>query len=225
MKKKSWFTLLPVAAAFLLAACDGGSYEVHNTRFFDIPSGGMTYYADETLDSCGLESYDSWSASTDATDWLSFSPTEREVAAGYRSVDWFDVTPAPNTTGRNRAALIKVDSYNDISLYVQQSANLNIGRPTGMTEDGTDLLNFTLDVNPKGTRDSVSFTIYSDTATLKGDAGWAVPTDTAFSRGSHTVYLDVSPNQTGNRRQTSFVLTSAGVSNTIRVTQDIPTTN
>ena len=173
-----------MATAFTLAACDGGEYETHSTRFFNVPDGGMTFYADETLDSCGIESFDSWTASTDASDWLAFSPTGVDVPGGYYSVDWFYVKPSPNTTDYKRAAMINVDSYHDVGLYVEQSPNLNIGRPTATTPATGDKLNFVLDVN-----------------------------------------LNVMANLTGNRRQTSFTLTSAGVSNTINVTQDVPTAN
>lgn len=217
--------LAAMATAFTLAACDGGEYETHSTRFFNVPDGGMTFYADETLDSCGIESFDSWTASTDASDWLAFSPTGVDVPGGYYSVDWFYVKPSPNTTDYKRAAMINVDSYHDVGLYVEQSPNLNIGRPTATTPATGDKLNFVLDVNPSGARDSISFTIYSDEANLSGGDEWAGLPDSTFTRGEHKVYLNVMANLTGNRRQTSFTLTSAGVSNTINVTQDVPTAN
>ncbi len=108
---------------------------------------------------------------------------------------------------------------------MEQSPNLNITRPTATTPAEGDKLNFVLDVDPSGTRDSISFTIYSDEANLSGGAEWAGLPDSTFTRGEHKVYLNVMANRTGNRRETSFTLTSAAVSNTIIVMQNVPTTN
>lgn len=215
-------SLALVSGSVLSAGCDS-EYSVHSISFIDNATGSIGLYADETSDSCGIQAYDSWTASSGDTTWLTCTPTSVTVPSGYVSMEWFYVAATPNTTGQNRSAFIDVDSYYDLRLYVQQSANLNIGHPTGTSVEGTDVQSFTLAVNPLGARDSISFTVYADGATLGGTPNWLTLTDSVFEKGAHTVYVDVVANWTGNNRSATLTLTSAGVSNDIQITQSVPT--
>ena len=139
-----------VASALLLAlsfaACDDAGYERHGTNFVDVSPYGMHFYADQTVDSCGLESYDSWTAESSAPDWLTLSPASHDVPSGYVSTDWVYVHATPNTTGQYREGLLTVRGYHEASLHVQQEAYLNVARPMGTTTEGTSIPAFRLEL-------------------------------------------------------------------------------
>ncbi len=223
MKSLLVVSLTALVLGGTLASCGEGEYEVHSIRFVDLSSGSVSLYADETVDTCVVEAYDSWTASSSDTSWLSCSPTSVTVPSGYYSTDWFYVNATPNTTGQHRGGIIYLSSYYDLQLPVQQSANLNIGRPTGTSDGSSDLQTYTLSLAALGSTDSISFTVYSDDASFVGGGDWITAIDTTFSAGEHTFYVTASANWTGNRRQATYTLTSAGVSSDINVTQNIPT--
>ncbi len=214
-----------VASALLLAlsfaACDDAGYERHGTNFVDVSPYGMHFYADQTVDSCGLESYDSWTAESSAPDWLSLSPASLDVPAGYVSTDWVYVHATPNTTGQYREGLLTVRGYHEASLHVQQEAYLNIARPMGTTTEGTSIPAYRLELKPEAAADSVIFTVYSDDVTLSSSEDWVTPKDSSFTAGQHIVYLDFSPNLGPDVRRATLTLTSAGVTTPIELSQEV----
>ena len=213
---------LPLAAAVMaLAACSEATYENHMTMFYPQEPSGRTIYADQTVDSCGLESYDSWTAESSAPDWLTLSPASHDVPSGYVSTDWVYVHATPNTTGQYREGLLTVRGYHETSLHVQQEAYLNVARPMGTTTEGTSIPAFRLELKPEAAADSVIFTVYSDDVTLSSSEHWVTPKDSSFTAGQHIVYLDFSPNLGPDVRRATLTLTSAGVTTPIELSQEV----
>ncbi|MBQ5909468.1 MAG: hypothetical protein IIW85_03980, partial [Bacteroidaceae bacterium] len=59
---KKVFPLLVSVIALCFAACTESSYEYHQTYFYPQQPGGKMMYADQTLDTTRVISYDSWTA-------------------------------------------------------------------------------------------------------------------------------------------------------------------
>ena len=214
-----------VASALLLAlsfaACDDAGYERHGTNFVDVSPYGMHFYADQTVDSCGLESYDSWTAESSAPDWLTLSPASLDVPA-----DMYRRTGSMYTLRPTRQASTARDSsrsgaYHEASLHVQQEAYLNVARPMSTTTEGTSIPAFRLELKPEAAADSVIFTVYSDDVTLSSSEDWVTPKDSSFTAGQHIVYLDFSPNLGPDVRRATLTLTSAGVTTPIELSQEV----
>lgn len=114
MKIKSLLAL--AAAAFAFTACvDDGGNEYHSTSFYPMTTSGIQCFADQTVDSVRVISYDSWSL-TNTCSWMSISENGRPapftvtIPAGYSSSNRLDIQLQPNTTGRQRRDLISVVS-------------------------------------------------------------------------------------------------------------------
>ncbi len=225
MKKRFLGASGAIVLGLVLTACDGGSYDVHSTGFIDVPATGMHLYADQTVDSCGISSFDSWTAESSDPTWLSATPTSVNVPSGYQSIDWFYVHAEPNTSGAYRKGAITVKTYYTLTLPVQQEAYLNITRPTGSFAESSSLPTYTLALGPSASRDSVTFTVYTDGARFTADAPWLASVDTTLSKGNHTLYLNFSPNRDTATRTATATLTSAGVSANIGLTQDVKKEN
>lgn len=229
MKKVS--PLLISVMVLCFAACTESSYEYHQTYFYPQQPGGKMMYADQTLDSTRVISYDSWTAQTTA-DWLSLTPAEQNIPAGYGMNTLVKLTCAPNTTGETRHSAILLKSFGSLAMDVYQTAWLNIIWPTatytnkpeaaGDASTGTVMdkqVSFVTTLSADSTSMKVKFRVYADGATLQSNASWLVHKDTVYAAGTHEALLSVEPNAFAVSRTATLTLSSNGVSTPIKVTQ------
>lgn len=229
MKKISSLLLLAVALCF--AACSESSYEFHQTYFFPQQPGGKVMYADQTLDSTRVVSYDSWTLQT-TSDWLSLTPTEQNIPSGYGMNTLVTLRCTPNTAGDTRHSAILLKSFDSLAMDVYQTGWLNITWPSpvytnkpeseGGVATGTLMdkrTTFAMTLSADTTSMKVKFRVYADGATLASDASWLSHKDTVYAAGAHEALLAVEPNATPVDRTAMLTLTSNGVSTPIKVTQ------
>ena len=228
---KKVFHLLISVMVLCFAACTESSYEYHQTYFYPQQPGGKMMYADQTLDSTRVISYDSWTAQTTA-DWLSLTPAEQNIPAGYGMNTLVKLTCAPNTTGETRHSAILLKSFGSLAMDVYQTAWLNIIWPTaiytnkpeaaGDASTGTVMdkqVSFVTTLSADSTSMKVKFRVYADGATLQSNASWLVHKDTVYAAGTHEALLSVEPNAFAVSRTATLTLSSNGVSTPIKVTQ------
>ena len=228
---KKVFPLLISVMVLCFAACTESSYEYHQTYFYPQQPGGKMMYADQTLDSTRVISYDSWTAQTTA-DWLSLTPAEQNIPAGYGMNTLVKLTCAPNTTGETRHSAILLKSFGSLAMDVYQTAWLNIIWPTaiytnkpeaaGDASTGTVMdkqVSFVTTLSADSTSMKVKFRVYADGATLQSNASWLVHKDTVYAAGTHEALLSVEPNAFAVSRTATLTLSSNGVSTPIKVTQ------
>lgn len=233
MKIKSLLTAAAVALAF--ASCDNdNTNEYHSTYFFPMQNLGIETYADQTVDSVRVISFDSWTLTHDC-DWYQVSsngkqaPLSIRVPAGYQSSDRLDFQIQPNTTGKVRNDLVEVvSSFDKIGTVAQmliQYPYLNILNPR--TTDKTNY-DFTMIVSGAGTTSSsskpnVSFIVYSEDATLSSNVSWLTPDKTeGFAKDNkQNVSLTIEKNETEQTREAVLTLTSNGVSTPIHIKQPV----
>lgn len=217
------FMLAALAGAFALTSCSDEDAGFHSTYFYPSQVGGKKIYADQTIDSVRVISYDSWTLKKEG-DWMTkVTPESLEVPPGYASSQRLDFTFEPNTTGASRTGAIYVTSAYEkigtIFLRITQYPYLNIASPSGVQgEDNRPDYNLQI----KGTTEKISdlaFTTYAPLASLQSTVDWMKPDSSAFKPGYHAnVSVTVEPNP-GEPRKGRLILTSAGVSDTINVTQ------
>lgn len=228
---KKVFPLLISVMVLCFAACTESSYEYHQTYFYPQQPGGKMMYADQTLDSTRVISYDSWTAQTTA-DWLSLTPAEQNIPTGYGMNTLVKLTCAPNTTGETRHSAILLKSFDSLAMDVYQTAWLNIIWPTaiytnkpeaaGDASTGTVMdkqVSFVTTLSADSTSMKVKFRVYADGATLQSNASWLVHKDTVYAAGTHEALLSVEPNAFAVSRTATLTLSSNGVSTPIKVTQ------
>ena len=232
-------TLLAAAAvAFAFTSCDNdGGNEYHSTYFYPMTSNGSEVYADQTVDSVRVISYDSWSLKN-TCDWYQVfsngkeAPLSINIPAGYMSSDRLDFKIQPNTTGKVRKNPVEVVSsfhkIGTVSQMLTQYPYLNIKHPGIVyeTEGNQSSYNFTLTLPASGLDMSnnkyfITFTVYADGATLSSDASWVSPDQTeGFKKyADQKVTLSVEKNQTNADRTATLTLTSNGISTPIIVKQ------
>lgn len=228
---KKVFPLLLSAVALCFAACSESSYEYHETYFYPQQPGGKTMYADQTLDSTRVMSYDSWTLQS-TSDWLTLTPTEQGIPAGYGMNTLVKLSATPNTTGTTRHSVMLLKSFSSLAMDVYQTSWLNIiwptpsytAKPGAETDGGTTgtmdkLASFAATVSADTTSMKVRFRVYADGATLVSDAPWLVQKDTVYAAGTHEALLAVEPNASAAPRTATLTLTSNGVSTPIKITQ------
>lgn len=232
-------TILAAATAVLaLTACTESDNEYYTTYFYPTTTNGIETYADQTSDTTIVVSTDTWTL-TNACDWCKVtcngqsSPITVTVPEGYMLGTKLDFTLQPNTTGAVRTNLLQViSSYSKIgtvATYIVQYPyiNVNIPAPQASTSNNTTTYSFTLTVPASGTladnsKPSVSFTVYSNDATLtSSDESWLKParTNGFLANTRQKVELDLTKNETGEQRTGTLTLTSNGVSTNITVKQ------
>ncbi len=142
--KKILFALVP-CAALLFAACGDSKFEYHQTNFWPQKPQGIRVYADQQKDTIRLQSLDSWTLTSTAPEWLTVTPTECNVQAGYSASTLLTLTMEKNATGQPRYASIDVKAYDKISMPVVQLPFLNIIQPAqpdganDLTEKGFEM--------------------------------------------------------------------------------------
>ena len=134
---KTW--AVACLAALALTACDNDSTnEQHGTSFYPITVGGIETFADQTVDSVRVMSFDSWTLKN-TSDWCSVRAEGQEnnisvkVPEGYISSTRLDFRLQPNTTGKLRSNRIDVvSSYakiGTVSTVLTQYPHHNITSP------------------------------------------------------------------------------------------------
>lgn len=221
-------SLLLLATAAALTACNEGSYEAHQTYFTPQQPDGMMLYADQSEDSTHVYSLDSWTLSLEGDGWFNVTPTQQEIPAGYTGFTKLTLRTTPNTTGENRSGAIVVNSYHTITQRVYQCTWLNILYPYAQYyyPEGKEEVyanrqaKFQLNLPFDATSSQVRLVTYADQATITSDAAWVKPEqDVCETAGLHTVALTVQPNPEETKRYATLTVTSAHITTTIQVEQ------
>lgn len=232
--KKILFAAAALLSLVGLHSClgDNGSVQ-HGTSIFT-PNNTMflEMYADQTLDSLGVFTYDDWEASLQwdkYTPWFVITPQKGGVPKGYvSSTTIMYVKAEPNTTGMGRGGAVVLDTDNPdnnskIGMTVWQYGWLRITVPTPTYSSQKleeAVATFKMDLLPESMTASMAFYNYG-MATLTSDADWfIVPDDIkSLEPGAHGVKFSLLPNTTGVDRVAHVTLTSNGVSNVVTYTQ------
>ncbi len=233
--KKTLLLLLSVA---LLAACD--KENSNHTIFFSYPAGAYgVAYADQETDSVVIVTFDSYQASTDV-DWITIDP-DLEYMKIQNSYWYMWEIPIPltfdaNTTGETRMGIISIHNFGDgwdrtVQTLFLQMGWLNITHPAPTyqyyTVQNSDTIpanypmtaTFELTDTATQVRDSLTFIAYDDwTVTCKSD--FVKLENATGSAGECKVDITlVDANETAAERTAELILTSRGVSSTIKLTQ------
>ena len=130
--------LLGLAAPTLLTSCDNDTpNQLHQLNFIPLQSGGRLCYADQSTDTVGLQSTDSWTlavATPQGTPaWLTAAPESGRVEANHFVTQPLALRFSANTTGAPRTARLNVTAAagttRTIGLPVVQLPWLDIRRP------------------------------------------------------------------------------------------------
>lgn len=232
--KKIILAALIIGSAVNLASCIGGDNENHGTSIYNNKGqmGPTELYADQTLDSIFVISYDSWSARTENVDWLEISDKTCKVPAGYIVTQTVLLKTTPNTTGKVRGGQIVISpeyaEFGPLTTGITQFPWLNITAPVAQYEQVDDkdkgekyvVAKFEAPINAADNYALLACTVYAD-ATLTSDAAWlSVPNDVqTLKPGNYGVKFVVEPNSGAEERVAHVTLTSNGVSNVITYTQ------
>ena len=255
-------SVLACVAFFASCSDNNNSYDPHQISFYPVLTDGKQVYADQQVDSVKVISTDNWTFTTDAT-WLTATNKNNETApftinvpVGYIVTEPIYFSIQPNTTGAMRSAVLTATSESDkigaVNQLLTQAPYLNISTPicAKTNVDGTTKYTFTLDgISSDGSYHAkddkgndiksipfITFTIYSDNATLTSSAKWltmyektenaekteqATNEITSFENGKQEqVYLSIAENTTGTQRSDTLTLTSNGVSTPITIIQN-----
>lgn len=248
LKKMISSSIAAVALVLSLASCSSGSNEYHTTYFNPLRPNGIEMFADQTIDSTRIVSTDNWSFQIQGADWLTATykgkstPFSETVTPGYiAQSDRITLTATPNTTGKERGALLAVtSSYGKIGttmIQLRQYPVLNITTPSceTTTENNQTQYIFRTYVDAAGktsgsANPKVTFTVYAEGATLRSNDEWI--TVMPKTLGQENVYtpnekqevnLTIAENKGTDKRTGTLTLTSNGISSTITIVQAAPT--
>lgn len=230
--KKIAFAAIALLSITALQSCLNGDNENHGTAIYHRNGNDYTeMYADQTVDSLHIVSYDSWTATVEGGSdgpWFTISDTKCNVPVNYIVTQSVIITTTPNTTGKARTGVIKVNStyneYGPMTGGVVQYGWHNITAPIPTLEkiEGKDenRIVFKSDVNATDNYALLACTVYAD-ATLKSDADWlSVPNDVqTLAPGNYGVKFGVLPNNSAEDRVAHVTLTSNDVSTVVTYTQ------
>lgn len=238
-------TILAAGAAVLaLSSCMDGDNEYHSTYFYPISNYGIETFADQSIDSVRVISYDSWSLSNNC-EWFDVYENNRKapftvtVPNGYMASNRLDFHLQPNTTGKVRAHIVEVvSSFNKIGTIGQTLVQYpfhNIIWPnvSRSTTDQEVTYNFKLDysagaVEGDTIRNCVQFKVFGRNATLTTESDWLTPWETKGFEPDKVYRVKVSAlkNNTDAERTGTLTLTSevngVKVSTPIKVVQAKP---
>ncbi|MBO7067264.1 MAG: BACON domain-containing protein [Bacteroidaceae bacterium] len=222
---KLYLMCAALASLCFFSSCSNKS-EYHGLNIL-YPSQYKILYADEESDSLVFETYDN-SELYPLANWIEIiEGSSYDVTYNNRMyVLVSKLSFAPNTTGRTRRGAVQVNSYEYSSAAVYcQLGCLNISHPLPDINDPTqipDTVSFDLTVDAAAVEDSICFSVskawtidYAENA----DRSWATIDKTGGVAGDGSVLLTFEPNTDMQKRTTSFVLKSGGVTNTINVIQ------
>ena len=190
-------------------------------------------YADQTVDSLGFYTFDSWTV-TSQNDWITvegdshgdikYDYTKRYLCTVYVSLK-------PNTTGQTRVGTVLVKSYDySYSSPFVQLGLLNVSHPFYTVDSYLDeqsripeKAHYELIDSAHWTSDSICFTVQNSWELVFADetpADWISLDRTTDLQGKHKVNLTLMENtDTENGREATLRLTSGAVSNLITVRQ------
>lgn len=238
--------LLGLAAPALLTSCDNDTpNQIHRLSFIPLQSGGRLCYADQSTDTVGLQSTDSWTiaiATPQGTPaWLTAAPESGRVEANHFVTQPIALRFSANTTGAPRTARLNVTAAagttRTIGLPVVQLPRLDIRRPAPTVlrpaaETGTPASALTgatpVFIEPlpyKAGTVVCGFVLYDTTDpahhSLTSDAAWLTlsAADATPAAGHHEVTLTYTENPDHAPRTARLALTSAGVTTYITYTQ------
>ena len=239
--------LLGLAAPTLLTSCDNDTpNQLHQLNFIPLQSGGRLCYADQSTDTVGLQSTDSWTlavATPQGTPaWLTAAPESGRVEANHFVTQPLALRFSANTTGAPRTARLNVTAAagttRTIGLPVVQLPWLDIRRPAPTmlrpaAETDTPASTLHLGGTPifieplpyKAGTVVCGFVLYDTTDpahhSLTSDASWLTlsAADATPAAGHHEVTLTFTENPDHAPRTARLALTSAGVTTYITYTQ------
>ena len=238
--------LLGLAAPTLLTSCDNDTpNQLHQLNFIPLQSGGRLCYADQSTDTVGLQSTDSWTlavATPQGTPaWLTAAPESGRVEANHFVTQPLALRFSANTTGAPRTARLNVTAAagttRTIGLPVVQLSWLDIRRPaptvlrpTAETDTPASALTtatpvFVEPLPYKAGTVVCGFVLYDTTDpahhSLTSDASWLTlsAADATPAAGHHEVTLTFTENPVHAPRTARLALTSAGVTTYITYTQ------
>ncbi len=238
--------LLGLAAPALLTSCDNDTpNQVHQLNFIPLQSGGRLCYADQSTDTVGLQSTDSWTlavATPQGTPaWLTAAPESGRVEANHFVTQPLALRFSANTTGAPRTARLNVTAAagttRTIGLPVVQLSWLDIRRPaptvlrpTAETDTPASAVTtatpiFIEPLPYKAGTVVCGFVLYDTTDpahhSLTSDASWLTlsAADATPAAGHHEVTLTFTENPDHAPRTARLALTSAGVTTYITYTQ------
>lgn len=238
--------LLGLAAPTLLTSCDNDTpNQLHQLNFIPLQSGGRLCYADQSTDTVGLQSTDSWTVAVATPQgtpaWLTAAPESGRVEANHFVTQPLALRFSPNTTGAPRTARLNVTAAagttRTIGLPVVQLPWLDIRRPaptvlrpTAETDTPASALTtatpvFIEPLPYKAGTVVCGFVLYDTTDpahhSLTSDASWLTlsAADATPAAGHHEVTLTFTENPDHAPRTARLALTSAGVTTYITYTQ------
>lgn len=238
--------LLGLAAPTLLTSCDNDTpNQVHQLNFIPLQSGGRLCYADQSTDTVGLQSTDSWTlavATPQGTPaWLTAAPESGRVEANHFVTQPLALRFSANTTGAPRTARLNVTAAagttRTIGLPVVQLSWLDIRRPAptvlrpaAETDPPASAVTtatpiFIEPLPYKAGTVVCGFVLYDTTDpahhSLTSDASWLTlsAADATPAAGHHEVTLTFTENPDHAPRTARLALTSAGVTTYITYTQ------
>ena len=238
--------LLGLAAPTLLTSCDNDTpNQLHQLNFIPLQSGGRLCYADQSTDTVGLQSTDSWTLAVPTPQgtpaWLTAAPESGRVEANHFVTQPLALRFSANTTGAPRTARLNVTAAagttRTIGLPVVQLSWLDIRRPaptvlrpTAETDTPASALTtatpvFIEPLPYKAGTVVCGFVLYDTTDpahhSLTSDASWLTlsAADATPAAGHHEVTLTFTENPDHAPRTARLALTSAGVTTYITYTQ------
>lgn len=230
--KKIAFAAIALLSITALQSCLNGDNENHGTAIYHRNGNDYTeMYADQTVDSLHILSYDSWTATIDGGSdgqWFSISDSKCNVPVGYIVTQSVIINTTPNKTGKARTGVIKVNStyneYGPMTAGIIQYGwhNITVPVPTLEKVEGTDenRIVFNSEINAGDNYALLACAVYAN-ATLKSDADWlSVPNEVqTLEPGEHGVKFVVLPNNSAEDRVAHVTLTSNDVSTVVTYTQ------
>lgn len=238
--------LLGLAAPVALTSCDNDTpNQLHQLNFIPLQSGGRLCYADQSTDTVGLQSTDSWTLAVatpqGTAPWLTATPESGRVEANHFVTQPLALRFSANTTGAPRTARLNVTAAagttRTIGLPVVQLPWLDIRRPaptvlrpTAETDTPASALTtatpvFIEPLPYKAGTVVCGFVLYDTTDpahhSLTSDASWLTlsAADATPAAGHHEVTLTFTENPDHAPRTARLALTSAGVTTYITYTQ------
>lgn len=227
--------LFPVALSALIMSCSKESYR-HQIAI-EHPSAPSVVFADQTRDSVVFYTFDSYEVKSNNSDWITVLSSKNYPSSAkldnlyymfYRVPVFLEI--APNTTGKVRSGYVTIRSYGEDDWNTTAYAEYyqlywhNITSPapkysytdmdvTGVTYAATDsALQLT---------DTIRFTAHAPWTIEAATDSYITPKILSGQAGVQKIPLDIEPNATATKRETTITIKSDnGASTPITYTQE-----
>ena len=226
--KKSLFICSVLLGSAWMASC--GENDVHEL-WVGYPNGISTLYADDTQDSIGFYTYDSWRV-TPMASWISMVGNNSGNLVHDNFKRYYVCTELKmerNTTGRSRLGTVLVSSYDyQASGIYLQLGTLNISHPQYTIKNFLqntylpDSVAYAINDSSFVTADSICFNVKQSWTLAFKDGQqpqWVKLSSTQGYAGKNQVDLTVEENPDTTARTTTLVLQSGGICNEIDIRQ------